>query len=83
MSKWIWELIRLILTVASPQIRESLCKLLDTLEQQATQTDNAWDDVLVEVLKMVLACPDSQRDVAKFLADVVDTLPQPPKPKGT
>ncbi|MBA7703902.1 hypothetical protein ES703_112699 [subsurface metagenome] len=82
MSKWMWELIRLILTVASPQIRESLCKLLDTLEEQAKKTDNAWDDVLVELLKIVLACPQSQQNVAKFLKDVVDTLPQTPHSKG-
>lgn len=58
MKNWIWELIRLILTVASPQIRDSICKLLKTLEKQALQTENPWDDVLVNLLKSVLACPE-------------------------
>lgn len=59
MSKWIWELIRLILSVASPQIRESVCTLLNDLEQKAQQTKNPWDNVLVGLLKTVLACPES------------------------
>ena len=59
MNKWLWELLRLILTVASPQIRESFCKLLNTLEEQAKETDNPWDDVLVGVLKTIMGCPDN------------------------
>lgn len=59
MNKWIWELIRLILSVASPEIRESICKLLNTMEQKAKETKNPWDDVLVGLLKTVLACPEN------------------------
>ena len=59
MSKWLSELFRLILTVASPQIKDALCKLLNTLEENAKKTDNPWDDVLVGLLKSILGCPES------------------------
>jgi len=59
MSKWIWELIRLIVSVASPDIRKALCTLLTDLQQKAKETTNPWDDVLVGLLKTVLACPES------------------------
>lgn len=58
MSKWIWELIRLVLTVASPEIREQLCIMLNTLTVKAKETKNPWDDVVVGLLKTILACPD-------------------------
>lgn len=58
MSKWLWKLLEMILTVASPQIRESFCSMLDNLEQQAKETDNPWDDVLVGLAKTILGCPE-------------------------
>ena len=58
MSKWIAELIRLIVGQASPQIRKSICEMLNTLEAEAKETPNPWDDVLVGLGKAVLACPE-------------------------
>jgi len=58
MSKWIWELIRLILSVTSPEIRAAFCAMLNDLEQKAKETKNPWDDVLVGLLKTILACPE-------------------------
>lgn len=58
MSKWLWELIRLILTVASPEIREQLCIMLNTLEVKAKETKNPWDNIVVGLLKTILACPE-------------------------
>lgn len=59
MKKWLWKLLELLLIQASPQIREQLCVLLSDLEQKAKETDNPWDDILVGILKTVLACPDN------------------------
>jgi len=58
MNKWIWRLIGLVLSQASPVIREHLCTLLADLEQKAKETDNPWDDVVVGLLKTVLNCPE-------------------------
>lgn len=58
MNKWIWQLIGLVLSQASPVIREHLCKLLIDLEAKAKETPNKWDDVLVGLLQTVLNCPE-------------------------
>jgi len=58
MNKWLWKLITLVLVQASPQIREHLCSLLTDLAKTAAKTENGWDDVLVDMLQTLLACPE-------------------------
>ena len=54
MNDWIFRLIGLVVTVASPELRKVLEEWLNTLEANAKKTANPWDDVLVGMLKTVL-----------------------------
>jgi len=54
MEKYLLSLIRLLLTVLSPEIRNSIVKLLNDLEKQADKTSNKWDDLIVVMLKHLL-----------------------------
>lgn len=54
MEKYLLGLIRLLVSVISPEIRNSLVTLLNTLEKQAEKTPNQWDDVIVGLLKTLL-----------------------------
>ena len=58
MNKWLLILLERLVTVASPHIRDALCIMLRDMEQQAKETDNPWDDILVGILQVILACPD-------------------------
>lgn len=59
MKKWLWKLIQLVLSVASPEIRKMCCEMLKEMEAKAAATDNPWDDVLVQLLQTVLDCPEN------------------------
>ena len=59
MSNLLLKLFRLVIGQASPQIREAICSMLNDLEVKAKETPNPWDDVIVQLAKAVLACPDS------------------------
>lgn len=54
MEKYLLGLIRLLITVISPEIRNSLVNLLNKLEADAKKTANEWDDVIVGLLKSLL-----------------------------
>lgn len=54
MNEWILRLISLVVTVASPELRQGLEGWLDGLETQAKKTANPWDDILVAMLKTLL-----------------------------
>jgi len=54
MEKYLLALIRLLVTVLSPELRAGLVELLDGLEEKAKATSNEWDDVLVAMLKRLL-----------------------------
>jgi len=54
MEKYLLGLIRLLVTVISPEIRNGLINLLNKLEADAKKTPNEWDDVIVGLLKSLL-----------------------------
>ncbi len=54
MNEWIFRLIGLVVTVASPELRKSLEQWLNILEENAKKTANPWDDILVAMLKTLL-----------------------------
>ena len=54
MEKYLLSLIRLLLTVLSPEIREAIVSFLNELEKQADKTVNEWDDLIVVMLKRLL-----------------------------
>ena len=54
MEKYLLSLIRLLLSVISPELRNGLKVLLDNLEKQAEKTPNEWDNLIVSMLKSVL-----------------------------
>ena len=58
MEKYLLGLIRLLVTVISPEIRNTLVNLLSQLEAQAKKTPNEWDDVIVGLLKALLLGDD-------------------------
>lgn len=54
MNEWILRLIGLVVTVASPELRKQLEEWIANLEEQAKNTANPWDDILVGMLKTML-----------------------------
>lgn len=58
MEKYLLALIRLLVTVLSPELRKSLGELLNDLTEKAKATDNEWDDILVSMLKRLLLGDD-------------------------
>jgi len=54
MNEWLFRLIAMVVSVASPELRKSLEDLITTLEVQAKKTPNKWDDLLVGMLKALL-----------------------------
>lgn len=54
MNKWLLQLITLIVTVMSPELRKGLEGFINDLEVQAKKTANPWDDILVGLLKTLL-----------------------------
>lgn len=51
MNKWIFNLITMVVTVMSPELRKGLESVVNELETQAKKTANPWDDILVGLLK--------------------------------
>lgn len=58
MNEWILRLLKLILSVASPELRKMLEQFLDQLEKQAKATKNPWDDILVALLRQLILGDD-------------------------
>ena len=54
MNKWLLQLITMIVTVMSPELRKGLEDVVNGLETQAKETANPWDDILVGLLKTLL-----------------------------
>lgn len=54
MNKWILQLITMIVTVMSPELRKGLEDVINGLDAQAKKTANPWDDILVGLLKTLL-----------------------------
>lgn len=54
MEKYLLHVLRLLITVMSPELRKSLQAVIDQLEAKAKETVNEWDDVFVAVVKTVL-----------------------------
>lgn len=54
MNEWIFRLIGLVVSVASPELRKALAELLNDLEKKAAKTPNPWDDILVAMLRTIL-----------------------------
>lgn len=58
MPNWIVNILIAVLLKASPEIKGTICEKLNDLEVKAKETKNPWDNVVVGLLKTVLACPD-------------------------
>jgi len=54
MNEWLFRLIAMVVSVASPELRKTLEQWLVTLEETAKKTPNKWDDLLVGMLKALL-----------------------------
>lgn len=56
MDKWLAVLLKQIVTQVSPQLRKAMEDFVVKLEEDAKKTvDNPWDDILVGLIKLVLA----------------------------
>ncbi len=53
-EKWIVKLLPLIVKTLTPSLKGTIREFLTTLENQAKQTKNPWDDFAVELLKSLL-----------------------------
>lgn len=58
MDKYLLALIRLLVSVISPELRNTLTTMLNGLEAQAKKTPNEWDDVIVAMLRTLLLGDD-------------------------
>jgi len=47
-------LIKLIIPHVTPEIRDYIRGLLDSLRERAKKTDNPWDDLFVMVIRTIL-----------------------------
>lgn len=54
MNKWVLQLVTMMLSVITPQLREGLDSFVANLEAQAKETPNPWDDIFVGLLKSLL-----------------------------
>lgn len=54
MNKWLLQIITMVVTVMSPELRIGLEDWLTNLEADAKKTANPWDDILVGLLKSML-----------------------------
>jgi len=57
MDSWIAAFVQQMLSVISPEIRKAIIDFVNMLEEQAKQTPNKWDDILVGLLKAALHIP--------------------------
>lgn len=54
MNEWILRMISVVIAAATPEILESLDRLVRELDEKAKATPNPIDDVLVGLLKAIL-----------------------------
>lgn len=50
------QLLKLILSAISPELRKWICEAMEDLEKKAATTPNPVDDILVAVLRKLLGC---------------------------
>jgi len=59
MEKILFKILAAVLKAISPQVRALIVVFIENLEVEAPKTPNPWDDLLVLVLKVLLAVEDS------------------------
>ena len=59
MEKILFKIFAAVLKAISPQIRALVVAFIKNLEIEAPKTPNPWDDLLVLILKVLLATEDS------------------------
>ena len=57
MKDWWIKLVAQLLQVVSGPLRESIVKAVQEWEVKAKETGNPWDDILVAIVKFMLAVP--------------------------
>lgn len=58
MNEWILRIITMVLGVMTPELRESLIAFVRSMEANAKETPNPWDDIFVGLLKSLLGIKD-------------------------
>jgi len=53
---WIAQILALILSQATPEVRKLACEAISSLEEKAHATPNPWDDLLALFLKGIMSC---------------------------
>lgn len=53
---WVTQILMLVLSEATPEVRELLCKSIAKLAETAKTTTNPWDDLLALFLKGIMSC---------------------------
>lgn len=57
MGQFILNLIKQLLTVASPPLRAELLKFVNDYRESAKKTPNPWDDILAGLLCWIVGVP--------------------------
>lgn len=52
----LWDIVKSLVDLASPQVREAFCKFLEDLMEKANQTPNPFDNILVYTLQKLAGC---------------------------
>ncbi len=60
MNKWLLLIVQQVLTVMTPDLRNSFVAFVNTMAENAKKTPNPWDDIFVGLLKTVLQIPDTE-----------------------
>ena len=56
MKELLLRILMQIIYIASPEIRKEMCKALQAAKEKAKQTQNPWDDILIDVIITLLGC---------------------------
>jgi hypothetical protein len=57
MNDIIVNIIKMFLTVASPEIVKMIRKSVQDMVDKARETDNPWDDIFAELLQLIVGKP--------------------------
>lgn len=58
MNKWLFDLLSMVLSVMTPELRMGIESFVKRLDADAKKTPNPWDDIFVGVLKSILGMKD-------------------------
>ena len=58
MNRWLLDLLGMVLSVMTPELRTGIEAFVRRLESDAKKTPNPWDDIFVGVLKSILGMKD-------------------------